>query len=124
VPEASQFGAVIDRVEAMRTAAEIEAWKYLDGVLAAVHQHCPFVRAIVSGSRPASDIVEISEAEGVDMIVMATHGRGGLDRLWVGSVAERVVQQTELPVFLLPASPANVGSQPTQDSVVVPSASS
>jgi nucleotide-binding universal stress UspA family protein len=123
VPEASQFGAVIDRVETMRAVAEIEACKYLDGVLAAVHRRCPFVRAIVSGSRPASDIVEISEAEGVDMIVMATHGRGGLDRLWVGSVAERVVQQTELPVFLLPASPAGVGSQPAEDSVAVPSTS-
>ncbi len=40
------------------------------------------------------------------MIMMATRGRGGVDRLWLGSVAERVVQQTRLPVFLVPVHEA------------------
>jgi hypothetical protein len=34
--------------------------------------------------------------------MLATHGRGGLDRLFMGSVADRVVQQTRRPVFLVP----------------------
>jgi nucleotide-binding universal stress UspA family protein len=102
IPAASQFGAAIDWVEAQRLEAEIEAWKYLDSILATIHDDCPSVRAVVTGSRPASAVVEVSESEGVDMIFMATHGRGGLDRLWMGSVTERVVQLTELPVFLLP----------------------
>jgi len=102
VPEASQFGATHDWVETMRTEAEIESWQYLDSIMAAVYDACPTVRTIVSGSRPATVIAEVSQSEDVDMIIMATHGRGGLDRLWMGSVTERVVQQTELPVFLLP----------------------
>jgi nucleotide-binding universal stress UspA family protein len=102
VPEASKFGAVIDWVEAKRAEAEIESWKYLDSILATVHDDCPSVRALVTGSRAASEIGAVAAEEQVDMILMATHGRGGLDRLWLGSVAERVVQNTELPVFLLP----------------------
>jgi nucleotide-binding universal stress UspA family protein len=102
VPEASRFGAVVDWVEAMRSEAEIETWKYLDSIVAAVHDECPSVRTIVTGSRPATAIADVSESEEVDVIMMATRGRGGLDRLWMGSVAERVVQQTQLPVFLLP----------------------
>jgi nucleotide-binding universal stress UspA family protein len=102
VPAPEKFGVVVDWVEARRIEAEIQSWKYLDSIVAAVHDQCPSVRPIVSGSRPASAIVDVSEAEGVDMIMMVTHGRGGLHRLWMGSVTERVVQQTSLPVFLLP----------------------
>jgi nucleotide-binding universal stress UspA family protein len=102
VPEASQFGAVVDWVEAKRVEAEIESWKYLDSIGAAALDVCPAVRTIVTGSRPANAIVDVSESERADMIMMATHGRGGLDRLWMGSVTERVVQHTDLPVFLLP----------------------
>jgi nucleotide-binding universal stress UspA family protein len=102
VPEASAFGVAVDWVEARRIEAEIESWKYLDSIVAAVQDQCPSVRTLVTGSRPASAIVDVAEAERVDMIMMATHGRGGLDRLWMGSVTERVVHYTQLPVFLLP----------------------
>ena len=60
------------------------------------------VRAIVTGSSPANTITEISEQEDVDIIMLATHGLGGLDRVYVGSVAERLVQHTESTLFLLP----------------------
>jgi len=42
------------------------------------------------------------DSEDVDVLMMATHGRGGLDRLFMGSTAERIIQHTERPVFLLP----------------------
>jgi nucleotide-binding universal stress UspA family protein len=102
VPEAREFGAVVDWVEARRIEAEIESWKYLDSIVAAVQDQCPSVRTLVTGSRPASAIVDVAEAERADVIMMATHGRGGLERLWMGSVTERVVHYTQLPVFLLP----------------------
>ncbi len=102
VPEPTEFGASVDWVESKRAGAETEAWKYLDTIVAAVREGCPAVRTMVTGSRPASAIVDVSRSEGVDMIMMATRVRGGVERLWVGSVTERVVQQTMLPVFLLP----------------------
>jgi hypothetical protein len=42
-------------------------------------------------------------AEGADLIVLCTHGRGGFDRLRHGSVAERVVREAHKPVLLIRA---------------------
>ncbi len=115
VPEPTQFGAGVDWVEAKRAEAETEAWKYLDTIMAAVRDECPAVRTVVAGSRPASAIVDVSISERVDMIMMATRARTGLERMWAGSVTERVVQNTQLPVFLLPVRD---GSTPPPQSPV------
>ena len=58
----------------------------------------------VAGSRPAQTIISVAKEEQVDLIMMATHGRGGLQRLFVGSVADRVVHRSTQPVFLVPIS--------------------
>lgn len=52
----------------------------------------------VEGS-PAQEIVEYAEDEGIDLVVMGTHGRSGVDRLLLGSVAERVVRTSPVPVL-------------------------
>lgn len=102
VPEPTEFGASVDWLEAKRAEAEIESQKYLGSIMAAVRDQCPAVRTVVTGSRPASAIVDVSRSEQVDTIMMVTRGRAGLERLWAGSVTERVMQQTQLPLFLLP----------------------
>ena len=48
---------------------------------------------------PSREIVEYADAEGCDLVVMGTHGRGGLNRLLLGSVAERVVRSSNVPVL-------------------------
>jgi nucleotide-binding universal stress UspA family protein len=58
----------------------------------------PVERALVEGS-PGEKIVEYADDEGCDLIVMGTHGRGGIDRLLLGSVAERVVRTASVPVL-------------------------
>jgi nucleotide-binding universal stress UspA family protein len=60
------------------------------------------VRPVVTGSQPARTIVEVAEQENAGLVMLATHGRGGLDRLFVGSVADRVIHDTTCPVFLVP----------------------
>ncbi|QSG08324.1 universal stress protein [Halapricum desulfuricans] len=55
-------------------------------------------RKIVEGS-PSRRIVQYAEDEGMVLIVMGTHGRGGIDRLLLGSVAERVVRTSSVPVL-------------------------
>jgi len=54
--------------------------------------------AVLFGS-PAKTIVEHAQAEGIDLIVMGTHGRGGVAHLFLGSVAERVVRTAHCPVL-------------------------
>lgn len=52
---------------------------------------------------PHSNIVELAEREGVDLIVMSTHGRTGLDHMLMGSVTEKVVARASCPVMSIPA---------------------
>jgi nucleotide-binding universal stress UspA family protein len=61
---------------------------------------------------PWNGIVELAEKLRVDLIVMPTHGRSGLKHLWLGSVAERVVQHAPCAVFVVRQSP---GAAPTHD---------
>jgi nucleotide-binding universal stress UspA family protein len=56
--------------------------------------------------RVADAIVEQAKRWRADVIVMGTHGRRGLDRLLIGSNAELVVRQSQVPVLLVPAGPA------------------
>ncbi|TRZ76084.1 MAG: universal stress protein [Deltaproteobacteria bacterium] len=51
--------------------------------------------------RPAQTIVNYAEANGVDLIVIATHGYSGMKRLMFGSVALRVLHDSHAPVLLI-----------------------
>lgn len=57
---------------------------------------------------PAEQIMLFARKHGCDVIVMGTHGRAGLDRLLMSSVAEQVIRQAECPVITLraPFTPA------------------
>ncbi len=55
---------------------------------------------IVTGSHPAEGILEFAEAGDVDLVAMATHGRGGVARLILGSVADKVIRGGIVPVLL------------------------
>jgi nucleotide-binding universal stress UspA family protein len=57
------------------------------------------VSTIVGHGPAAEEIVLIAKKEGVDLIVIATHGSTGLERLVFGSVAEKVVRLAECPVL-------------------------
>lgn len=55
--------------------------------------------AAVEVGSPFRTIVEYAAQNDIDCIVMGTHGRSGVDRVLLGSVTERVIRQTELPVI-------------------------
>ena len=57
------------------------------------------VRTTVIEGSPGRDIVEFAVDEDCDLIVMGTHGRAGVDRWILGSVAERVVRNSTVPVL-------------------------
>lgn len=67
----------------------------------------PYEHRLLIGD-PASEIVRLAEEEGADLIVMSTHGRTGLRRLLMGSVAEAVVRRAPCQVFTFkePHSPS------------------
>ena len=53
---------------------------------------------------PGSEIVRIAEEEKADMIIMPSHGRSGISRFFLGSVAERVLRLAQCPVTVLRGS--------------------
>jgi len=57
---------------------------------------------VVAGT-PAEQIIRVAAEEQADLIMMATHGRTGLQQLWLGSVATRVVHGANIPVLLIRA---------------------
>ena len=64
-----------------------------------------FEHRMVMGD-PAGEIVKLADEEHVDMIVMGTHGRTGLSRVLMGSVAESVVRRASCPVLTFKSSAA------------------
>jgi nucleotide-binding universal stress UspA family protein len=56
----------------------------------------------VSSGGPGPTILEYCEDEPIDLVVMGTHGRSGLDRYLLGSVTEHVVRHGDVPVFCVP----------------------
>jgi universal stress protein A len=68
-----------------------------------------FEHRLMIGS-PAGAILEMAEREQVNLIVMSTHGRTGLLRVLMGSVAEEVVRKAKCPVLTVKgAAPAKAG---------------
>ncbi|MBP2678084.1 MAG: universal stress protein [Deltaproteobacteria bacterium] len=89
--------------------AKKEASQYLEGIAAPLREAGMRVRTLLDERPPADAILHISEREEVDLIVMSTHGRGGLSRMLMGSVAESVFRATSRTVMLVkPERPAVV----------------
>ncbi|WP_114327370.1 universal stress protein [Candidatus Colwellia aromaticivorans] len=59
------------------------------------------VADIVEGS-PAATIVKVAEDKNVDLIVMGSHAHSALNNLFIGSVADKVVNRSTTPVLLVP----------------------
>jgi nucleotide-binding universal stress UspA family protein len=78
-----------------------EAKKVLDPIERFLKRHAaPFRLLWVVGS-PAHEILRMASKEQVQMIVMGTHGQGLISRALMGSVAQRVVADCDIPVLLV-----------------------
>ena len=89
-----------DELEEMKKKAQrylTEAGKQLD---------CPGVSVkvkVVTGPSEAKEILRMEEESGADLVIMSTHGRGGLARFAYGSVADKVLRGGTVPVLLIRA---------------------
>jgi universal stress protein A len=85
------------------SAADIAAYteslqRKLDETLAAVPRPHRFVHKHLVQGVGAEEILSFAKRESCDLIVMGTHGRTGLSHLLLGSVAERVIRASPVPV--------------------------
>jgi nucleotide-binding universal stress UspA family protein len=87
--------------------AELEAsmkeggQKELDKLSAATAAGDVSAQALVCVGSPAREIVETARRLPADLIVISTHGRTGLKHVFLGSVAEHVVQRAPCPIFVV-----------------------
>ncbi len=90
-----------------RTRATEAATRYLEAQARRVRSQGITVETSVHLGNPAEVILEQTIARQVELIVLSTHGRSGLARWALGSVAERVARSVSAPLLLLPdAAPA------------------
>jgi hypothetical protein len=68
------------------------------------------VEAQVSAGGPAAEILRLAREGPCDLIVMGTHGRSGLGRVLMGSVADEVVRKAPRPVLTVKMPPAGAPS--------------
>lgn len=62
--------------------------------------NCTISTEVVTG-KPAREILAFAEANDIDHIIMGSHGRSGVSRLVLGSVAETVMRQSPVPVTIV-----------------------
>ena len=86
----------------IREELQTEARRYLAGVAWPLRQEGLEVSAETVHGSPSSRIVQIARAADHDMIALTTHGRSGISRLLLGSVAEAIVRESGDPVLIVP----------------------
>ncbi|MGZ8430263.1 MAG: universal stress protein [Candidatus Deferrimicrobiaceae bacterium] len=88
--------------------AKKDATRYLEVIATPLREAGIRVRTLVDERPPADAILHVATREEVDLIVMSTHGRGGLSRLLMGSIAESVFRSTSRTVMLVKPEPLPV----------------
>lgn len=59
------------------------------------------LETVVVEGYPPSALLDVATNSHADLIIMGSHGRTGLKRLWLGSVAESVVQEATIPILIV-----------------------
>jgi nucleotide-binding universal stress UspA family protein len=77
------------------------AKEYLEGVAKSLREQGLVVNIAVTQGQPADEIVDFAEKNGVDLVIMATHGRSGVGRWVFGSVSDRVMREAKAPLLLV-----------------------
>jgi len=64
-------------------------------------ERCPSCTGDVVLGEPVDKIIEIAQEKRADLIIISTHGAKGLEKILLGSVAERVLKQAHCPVLIM-----------------------
>lgn len=70
----------------------------------------PASTLVIDDVDPARAILRHAAASGADLLAIGTHGRGAIGRIMLGSVADKVIRGAEVPVLVVPRSPAEARS--------------
>ena len=95
------YGGYVDGliwpIAEMANGAKLE----LDAAVSKAKELYPNTEGVIVTCEPWQGILEVAENRNADLIVMGTHGRRGLSRMFLGSVAEKVVRLSPIPVLTI-----------------------
>lgn len=97
----SPEGYVVDYTEKVMQALQEEATDYLKKTAKSFQEKGILVFTAMVVGYPASEILKYVERQKVDLIIMSTHGRAGLGKWILGSVADKVLHNAEIPLLLI-----------------------
>jgi len=90
-------------VKASEERAVAGANMYLDKVKKSLALSQSNVKTVVLSGTATTEILDYVDRNGVDIVVLSTHGRSGVSRWLIGSTADKLVRRSPVPVFLVPA---------------------
>jgi len=83
---------------------EMSSMKTMKEIVDKNISQAPNTRTIVGHGEAGSEIIRLAESEKADLVVISTHGMSGLERIFFGSVAEKVVRNAKTPVLTVRAT--------------------
>ncbi len=104
-----EWGTINDFQEGVIKGAELK----MDEFATAHFEGYPSCKTKVILGDAAEEILNYIESEGIDLVIMGTHGRKGLERILFGSVAERVIKTSSIPVLSINTYRASVSETET-----------
>lgn len=97
----AKLEAMPEAVAERKAALKAEALIYLEKIQRDLKDKGVIAHCVALEGDVASQIIAFAEQKSFDLIAMATHGRSGIDRFVMGSIAEKVVRGTVIPVLLI-----------------------
>ena len=102
-PPAGDYILPEDQVQKMEAEVKAEAENYLRDMVGRARYDGARVESIVLHGIVAETLAEFATKNGVDLIIIATHGRSGVSRWVWGSVADRILRSSCVPVLMVRA---------------------
>jgi nucleotide-binding universal stress UspA family protein len=101
-PLLSEVAAATGRVPSLAEESEYELHRFCGETLARVGHGARTVDYRVASGKPATEILRVAREAGAELIVMGSHGRSGVRKMFFGSTTERVLRETFIPVLVTP----------------------
>lgn len=109
-----------EQIGELTEEAQAESRDYLDHVATRLRAAGARVSWEVRVGRPADEIIRVAETIEPDLVIMSSHGRGGIRRWALGSVAEEVLHRGTMPVVVVPRTDGTAQAGAASEATLVP----
>jgi nucleotide-binding universal stress UspA family protein len=103
IPTRGKIALSDDDLKQIHKEMEKDAHTYLDQIMNRLKRSGIKSRPVILAGKQAESLIEYVHNNNIDLLVMATHGRSGLTKLFWGSIAEKVIRAVNVPVLLVKA---------------------